>query len=143
MTKDRRSAPVVVTDGQPGLPYSKGLTASPLMATGLSPYRSYQVAERVEERLLERAKPEVTSEALRALTVRVLEEVAGDRYAKNFVRWQEVAALEVPHRDPDRRGDGRREVDHRHPARRAAGHRPGRRHRRDPRGHALDVQLRG
>ncbi len=92
----RRTAPIVVTDGQPGLPYSKGLTASQLMATGLSPYRSYQVAERVEERLLDRGKPEVTSESLNELTVRTLEEVAGDRYAKNFVRWQEVAALDVP-----------------------------------------------
>jgi 2-phosphoglycerate kinase len=95
MTRSR-SAPVVVADGQRGLPYSKGLTASLLMATGLSPYRSYQVAERVEERLLERGKPEVSAESLNTLTVRVLEEVAGDRYAKNFVRWQEVGALEVP-----------------------------------------------
>ena len=92
----RRSAPIVVTDRQPGLPYSKGLTASQLMATGLSPYRSYQVAERVEERLLERGKADVTSDELFDLTVVVLEEVAGDRYAKNFMRWQEVAALDVP-----------------------------------------------
>jgi 2-phosphoglycerate kinase len=96
MTRARAAAPVVVTDGQPGLPYSKGLTASLLMATGLSPYRSYQVAERVEERLLDRGKPEVSAEALNTLTVRVLEEVAGDRYAKNFVRWQEVGTLDVP-----------------------------------------------
>jgi 2-phosphoglycerate kinase len=97
MTKPRRrTAPVVVSDGKSGLPYSKGLTASHLMATGLSPYRAYQVAERVEERLLDRGKPEVTTDSLNALTVRVLEEVAGDRYAKNFVRWQEVAALDVP-----------------------------------------------
>jgi 2-phosphoglycerate kinase len=94
--KRRKSIQVVVTDRQPGLPYSKGLTASQLMATGLSPYRSYQVAERVEERLADRGKDEITSAELNVLTVEVLEEVAGDRYAKNFVRWQEVAALDVP-----------------------------------------------
>jgi len=92
----KRPTHVVITDRQHGLPYSKGLTASQLMATGLSPFRSYQVAERVEERLFERGKGEITSDELYALTVRVLEEVAGDRYAKNYVRWQEVAALEVP-----------------------------------------------
>lgn len=96
MTGSARPTHVVVTDRQPGLPYSKGLTASQLMATGLSPYRSYQVAERVEEQLFERGKDEVTSAELNALTVRVLEEVAGERYAKNFVRWQEVTDLDVP-----------------------------------------------
>ncbi|HYU57944.1 MAG TPA: AAA family ATPase [Actinomycetota bacterium] len=94
--RKRAQRHIVITDRQPGLPFSKGLTASQLMATGLSPYRSYQVAERVEERLLDRGSTEVTSGEVRDLTVSVLEEVAGDRYAKNFVRWQEVAALDVP-----------------------------------------------
>lgn len=92
----KRSAHIVITDREPGLPYSKGLMASQVMVTGLSPYRSYQVAERIEDHLLERGTNQVTSDELTALAVRVLQEVAGERYATNFVRWQEVAALDVP-----------------------------------------------
>ena len=42
---------IVISDREPGLPFSKGLLASQVMVTGLSPLRSYQVAEAVEERL--------------------------------------------------------------------------------------------
>ena len=52
---------IVIEGAEPGLPYSKGLRASELMVTGLPPYRSYQVAEKVEERLLERKVASVTA----------------------------------------------------------------------------------
>jgi 2-phosphoglycerate kinase len=92
----KRTAPIILSDREPGLPYSKGLMASEFMITGLSPYRSYQVAERIEDDLLERGLTALTSAELHDVAVRVLEEEAGDRYAKNFVRWQEVAKLDVP-----------------------------------------------
>ncbi len=94
--KKKRNPHIIISDREPGLPFSKGLTASLVMVTGLSPYRSYQVAETIEDHLLERGVDSVTSEELQALTVRVLQEVAGERYAKNFVRWQEVSRLDVP-----------------------------------------------
>jgi 2-phosphoglycerate kinase len=96
MTGNKRTSPIVISDREPGLPYSKGLTASQVMVTGLSPYRSYQVAERIEDGLIERGVTSITSTELRAVTASVLEEVAGDRYAQNFVRWQEVNDLDVP-----------------------------------------------
>lgn len=92
----KRTEHIIVSDREPGLPFSKGLMASQVMVTGLSPYRSYQVAERIEDQLLERGVSSVTSEELQAVAVQVLEEEAGDRYARNFVRWQEVAKLDVP-----------------------------------------------
>jgi 2-phosphoglycerate kinase len=70
--------------------------ASQVMVTGLSPYRSYQVAERIEDRLVDEGRASITSSELQAVAEEVLQEVAGDRYAKNFVRWQEVTALDVP-----------------------------------------------
>jgi 2-phosphoglycerate kinase len=70
--------------------------ASQVMVSGLSPYRAYKVAERIEDHLLERGVRSITSEELQALAVRVIEEEAGERYARNFVRWQEVARLDVP-----------------------------------------------
>jgi len=87
---------IVVSDQEPGLPYSKGLRASELMVTGLSPFRAYQVAEEVEERLLSEGTETVTREQLNELTVVVLSDLAGERYAKNFLRWQSIEKLDVP-----------------------------------------------
>lgn len=94
--RNRRNDQIVISDREPGLPYSKGLMASQVMLTGLSPYRAYQVAERIEDELHERGVDSVTTQELRALAVRVLEEVAGDRHAKNFIKWQAVSDLDVP-----------------------------------------------
>jgi 2-phosphoglycerate kinase len=87
---------ILISDRQTGLPYSKGLMASQVMVTGLSPYRSYQVAEAVEERLLERGLPSVTWRELSELTRDVIEEIAGERYAENYERWRQVETLDVP-----------------------------------------------
>lgn len=95
MTRDTKSPHILISDRETGLPYSKGLMASQVMVTGLSPVRAYQVAEAIEGRLVELG-PSVTSAALDRLTLEVLEEVAGERYAKNYVRWREVEALDIP-----------------------------------------------
>jgi 2-phosphoglycerate kinase len=87
---------IVISDRRPGLPYSKGLRASELMVTGLSPFRAYQVAEQVEERLRERRVASVTTEELDELTIDVLSDLAGERYATNFLKWQEIGSLDVP-----------------------------------------------
>jgi 2-phosphoglycerate kinase len=87
---------IVMSGRHPGLPYSKGLRASELMVTGLSPYRSYQIAEEVEDRLKKRRVSAVTRDELDALTAEVLSDIAGERYAINFLRWQEIARLDVP-----------------------------------------------
>jgi 2-phosphoglycerate kinase len=87
---------IVISDREPGLPYSKGLAASELMVTGLSPFRAYEVAERVEERLLERRVLSVTAGELDDLTATVLAEVVGERYADNWAKWREIGNLDVP-----------------------------------------------
>ena len=87
---------IVISDQDPGLPYSKGLRASQLMITGLAPYRAYQVAEQIEERLRARKVSSVTAEELDELTIDVLSDLAGERYATNFLKWQEIKTLKVP-----------------------------------------------
>lgn len=88
---------VLVTDGaEYSLPYSKGLMSSRMMVTGLSPFRAYQVAERLEERLIERGAPTIGSDELSDLAIEVVREFAGERYAKNFIRWRDVERLDVP-----------------------------------------------
>jgi len=95
VAKDR-STQILISDRQTGLPYSKGLMASNVMVTGLSPYRAYQVAEAVEERLHERGLPSVTTRELGDITTAVIGEIAGDHYAENFERWRQVENLDVP-----------------------------------------------
>jgi 2-phosphoglycerate kinase len=96
LKKDPKGPHILIDDGLSGLPYSKGLQASEVMVTGLSPYRAYQVAEAVEERLLERGVASVTSEEVGQVTIAVIEDIAGERYAENYRRWREVEALDVP-----------------------------------------------
>jgi 2-phosphoglycerate kinase len=93
---EHRPLDILIDDGLSGLPYSKGLQASEVMVTGLSPNRAYQVAAAVEERLRERGATSVTSEEVSELTLAVIEEVAGERYAENYRRWREVDALDIP-----------------------------------------------
>jgi 2-phosphoglycerate kinase len=87
---------IVISDREPGLPFSKGLMASQVMVTGLSPYRAYQVAETVEDRLREQGRSSLTSEELSTVALEVITELHGDRYAKNYLRWREVENLDVP-----------------------------------------------
>lgn len=87
---------ILISDKEQGLPYSKGLMASQVMVTGLSPVRAYQVAEAIEDRLRAGREPSVTSAELEDVAVSVLEDVAGQRYAKNYLRWREVEALDIP-----------------------------------------------
>ena len=87
---------IVISGDKPGLPYSKGLRASELMVTGLLPLRAYQVAEHVEERLQARNVTSVTRDELDDVTVEVLADLAGERYATRFVNWHKLATLKVP-----------------------------------------------
>jgi len=86
---------IVITD-RAGLPYSKGLMASSIMATGLAPYRAYEVAERIESDLLESNSLEISREELRALAIKVISELVGQRYADTYRNWQSVEELDLP-----------------------------------------------
>jgi 2-phosphoglycerate kinase len=87
---------VVVSDNANQLPYSKGLMASAIMATGLAPARAFAVAEVVEERLEESGQQSITREELSDLTLDVLRAEVGDRYAQSFAKWQMVQRLDIP-----------------------------------------------
>ena len=56
---------IVVHKGH-GLPYSKGLMAQSISATGLSHERAFDLARMVETRLAERGALEIDTEALHA-----------------------------------------------------------------------------
>lgn len=87
---------VVVSDNENELPYSKGLMASAIMATGLAPARAFMVAEVIEERLEESGTPSITRQQLNDLALEVLRTEVGDRYAQSFAKWQMVQRLDIP-----------------------------------------------
>jgi 2-phosphoglycerate kinase len=95
LTEARRKH-IFIAEREHGLPYSKGLTASSLMVTGLGPAQSYAVANRVEEELHASGRASVTEAELRDLTVEVLRREAGDRYADALLKWQSIAELDIP-----------------------------------------------
>ena len=94
MTERRR--PVFVMDHEHGLPFSKGLWASTLTVTGLSPATAYSVANKIEERLRNQGRDKISDEELRELTVQLLDEQAGQHYSDAFIKWQSIASLNVP-----------------------------------------------
>jgi 2-phosphoglycerate kinase len=96
MTSEARNPYILISGRETGLPYSKGLMASQVMVTGLSPFRAYEVAEAVEDRLVRGGRGSISVRDLDELTVDVIDELAGDRYARNYRRWREVEALEIP-----------------------------------------------
>jgi 2-phosphoglycerate kinase len=93
---DRRRKHIFIAEREHGLPYSKGLTASELMVTGLGPGRAYAVANKVEQELVGLGRESVTAERLHDLTLEVLRREAGDRYAEAFIKWQSVSELDIP-----------------------------------------------
>jgi 2-phosphoglycerate kinase len=94
LTDQRRKS--ILIEREHGLPYSKGLTASSLMVTGLGPIKSYHVANKVEEELVALGQDAVSEELLTELTLEVLRREAGDRYVQAFVKWQSVSQLDLP-----------------------------------------------
>jgi 2-phosphoglycerate kinase len=95
MSPKRQTQHIVVSD-RAGLPYSKGLMASSIMATGLAPFRAYEVAERIEEKLLSAEKFEVTRDELRELANETILAMVGQRYADTYSNWQSVEELDLP-----------------------------------------------
>jgi 2-phosphoglycerate kinase len=96
------AAPDVTGDDAPlveqrdGLPFSKGLMAQTLMATGLAPERAYAVAAAVERRLRRRDPAALTLSDLRAIAREQLGEADGELLIRRFSQWQLLRRLETP-----------------------------------------------
>lgn len=92
----RRRAGMVVVRSEYGLPYSKGLMAQSIMATGLSPERSFALARQIEDRLAERRQAEVGVDGLREIAEEVLQAEEPEQVLNRFRRWWKVRDLEQP-----------------------------------------------
>ena len=92
----RHTPPTVLVRSDYGLPYSKGLMAQSLMATGLPSVRSFDLAQQIEERLIASASAEITVDELRAVAEDVVAAAEGEPVLARFRQWWKVRNLERP-----------------------------------------------
>ena len=79
-----------------GLPYSKGLMAQTLSASGLSLERAFELAQLVEARLAERGETEIDAAGLRAVGEDVLLAEEGRGAVRRFRDWHCLDRLDRP-----------------------------------------------
>ncbi|MER3409397.1 MAG: hypothetical protein C4305_05550 [Thermoleophilia bacterium] len=92
---DRR-ADILSLGGEGGLPYSKGILARALIATGLAAVPAYELALRVERDLAARGESVLDLERLEALAQEALGEEEGQEAVRRLRRWRELQELDVP-----------------------------------------------
>lgn len=78
------------------LPYSKGLMAQSIMATGLPPDNAYNIASLVHERLRDEGKPEVTMEHVRETAEEILAREVGRDYVDTYRKWVSMDRFDRP-----------------------------------------------
>jgi 2-phosphoglycerate kinase len=93
---ERRFGEWLPLGGDGGLPYSKGLMAKALIATGVSAERAYLLARRLELDLADRNQRAVDLDRLQELAVEVLGEDEGSQTVRKLQRFQELQQLEKP-----------------------------------------------
>jgi len=95
VTQPRRIMPLPL-GGELGLPYSRGLMARALMATGVPADRAYALARRVGDDLASRGRGSVELDRLEALAFEILGEEQASETMLRLRRYQELRELELP-----------------------------------------------
>jgi len=87
---------IVLSDKRHGLPFSKGLLAQSFTATGMSPALAHQIAQAIQDDLRDRDELSITVARLRDLAYDYLLRMAGEQYAKRYVRIYKISKLDQP-----------------------------------------------
>jgi 2-phosphoglycerate kinase len=93
---DRRYRQPLPLGGEDGLPFSKGLMARALIATGLSADRAYELAIAVENDLAARDRPATTLERLEEIALQTLGEEDGATAMQRLRRYRDLYELDLP-----------------------------------------------
>lgn len=88
--------PIQLVSEEHKVPFSKGLLATTLTATGLPPERAFAVAMDVERQLLLQRDHEVDVDHLREMVETVLAESEGERYLRRYRLWNRLAREDKP-----------------------------------------------
>ena len=95
MTERRHRQPLPL-GGEDGLPFSKGLMARALIATGLSADRAYELAMAVEADLAARDRPATTMERLEEMALETLGPEEGATAMQRLRRYRDLYELDLP-----------------------------------------------
>ncbi len=93
---ERRYLPELPLGGDEGPPWSKGLMARALAATGLPLTRAYELARRAEAEMLDRGSDRLDLDQLAELAADVLGEQQGSRTMRRLRRLQTLRDLDLP-----------------------------------------------
>jgi 2-phosphoglycerate kinase len=94
----QRATQVMVLEDEDGVtfPFSKGILAQSLMATGLNPALAHQIAREIEIALLEQSELVVSRDRLRAIVENALKLEAGEEVARRYTLLRSIRRPEKP-----------------------------------------------
>ncbi len=87
---------ITLSDKKHGLPFSKGLLAQSLTATGLPPSKAFEIASAVQDDLRARDELSITVKRLRELTEEFLAKMAGEQWAARYRKLYRLSKLDRP-----------------------------------------------
>ncbi len=93
---ERRHHDLFRLDGDEGLPYSKGVMARALIATGVAAERAYELAQRLEADLAAREERSIDLDRLETLALEVLGDDEGSQAVRRLRRFGELRDLDLP-----------------------------------------------
>jgi len=96
VTERRRFPAALPLGGEDGLPFSKGMMARALMASGVTAPSAYELARRVELDLDERRTVSLDLDRLHELAADCLGSPMADRAMRRLRRWNHFAELDLP-----------------------------------------------
>jgi 2-phosphoglycerate kinase len=96
VSEPRRILPLPLGGDELGLPYSRGLMARALMATGMPAHKAYALASRAADDLAARGGGTVELDRLEALAVELLGEAEGGETALRLRRYHDLRELDLP-----------------------------------------------
>lgn len=77
-------------------PYSKGIMAQSLMASGLPPNIAYDAARSIEIKLKDDQMRSISRESLRSMTYNILKTGSSQEHADKYLLWRKLKATEKP-----------------------------------------------
>ncbi|NTW29369.1 MAG: 2-phosphoglycerate kinase [Coriobacteriia bacterium] len=89
-------APISISGTTHSLPFSKGLLAQSLTATGLPPAEAYAIAQSIQDQLRADHETRVSLERVREIAAEYLERLAPAQYARRYRRLGSIARLDRP-----------------------------------------------
>jgi len=96
MAEPREHHDLQIVDREYGTPYSKGLMAQSLMATGLAPERAYHIARDIEQHLIDSGEQTISLARLQGIAQQVLGEEEGQIFTERYRRWRLLGELDKP-----------------------------------------------